>query len=186
MSIQAVWEPLQHQLTFSFSAAVSRSCISLCDTNATLWHMRCDANAIPSPVCWIMSHIVLSSPHEVDPRCLHGNKVRGVQPKLCLVWRYQPRRTPRTKPICYPVSALTLLTPPRPSDGLLVNPLSRQQKIWPRTQSPNHVIHHRQGQRSSRVAACRSCRGQRLMCLTTALFLRTSAQLIVINVIIKY
>ncbi len=128
------------------------------------------ANDISSPACWIMSHIVLSCPPKVDPKCLYGNKVRGVQPKLCLVWRYKPSQTPLTKPICPPVSALTLLTQPHPSDGLLVNPFCRQQKIWPRTQSPNHVIHHPQGQRSSRVAARCSCRGQRLMCLTNTHF----------------
>lgn len=61
----------------------------------------------------------------------------------------------------------------------LLNPLCRQQKIWPRIQSPNHVIRHLRGQRSSRVAARCSCRGQRLMCLNTALFLMTSPQLIV-------
>lgn len=48
----------------------------------------------------------------------------------------------RTPTQCSAVSRVTRPTPPRPSDGLLVNPLCRQQKIWPRTQSPNHVIHH--------------------------------------------
>lgn len=144
MSIQAVRRSCHHQPT--------------CGKNPKLWHMRMRRSRD-----WIMSHIVLSSPLKVNPRCLHGNKVRGVQPKLCLVWRYQPRRTPYTKPIRYPVSARTLRTPSPPPDGLLVNPLCRQQKIWARTQSPNHVIHHLWGQRSLRVAARRSCRGQRLM-----------------------
>lgn len=150
----------------------------LCGTRTPHSVISSIASTIPSPVFWIMSHIVLSRPRKADLRCPHGNKVRGVQPKLCLVWRYKARQSPHTKPIWYPVSALTLLTPPHPSDGLLINPLCRQQKTWPRTQSPNHVIHHLQGQRSSRVTARCSCRGQRLMCLTTALFLMTSPELI--------
>ena len=127
-----------------------------------------------APLTHVTYALPTPSPHQhaarVHPRCLYGNKVGGVGPKLLLVWRYESWS---------PYAALTLRPPPRPADGLLVNPLCRQQKIWPRTQSPNHVIRGPGGQRSPRVTARRSRRGQRLMCLTTAPFLMTSPPLVV-------
>lgn len=71
----------------------------------------CDALLTPFPHQYVgLCHTLFSA----SWWCLYGNKVRGVQPKPCLVWRCEPRRTPHTKSICCPVSAPTRLTPARP------------------------------------------------------------------------
>lgn len=96
-----------------------------------------------------MSHIVLPK-----PRLRHGNKVSGVQtPAPC---RVKVQASSSTSICCCPSVGCGGAPNTGPASfgwTRLLTPLSRQQKIWPRTQSPNHVIHHLRGQRSPRVTA---------------------------------
>lgn len=119
----------------------------------------------PSPLYyfrWCRS-IVLSGLRKKSIRAVcMGIGSGGVQPKLLPRVKVTASSYSPHKDKAHMLSSVCSDTA-RPSDGLLVNPFCRQQKIWPRTQSPNHVIHHLRGQSSSRVAARCSRRGQRLM-----------------------
>lgn len=125
-----------------------------------------------------------AAPLQVDLTCLHGNKVRGVQPEL-RVKVYDTSGSSREDHMLTSVYRDTPDTPlasSSPGEGLLVNPVCRLTKDV--TQNPVTQSCHTSPPGSKFVTGRSTgpLQGQRLTCFTAALRLVTSPPRIVSSI----